>query len=299
MVYFARQKRQTRFYWAELGFMALGLLGLQPSLFTNLIKGSQSKASTLTDSFYPTQQGQSSRGYAYLPSPQQFESYSPAYAEFLANQGNGWQQQAVAPYPYASQQPYSAPQQFYAAAQPYAATQPYSTTLQAYTAQQQQPYTAAQSLYPQPDYSQPLRNPTNTAANSYSQQYGAAPSKYQQYGFQPAQPSHANASQNSTNYLAQANAGYSPAGYGASGAALPTAVSSNNWSASQPNLYGGVQNSGSSPYNALAPRLTQNQMFENGSNPNYYGSTSAQSFPNLSGSSSSFQRYRAPSPLYR
>jgi hypothetical protein len=321
MAYFARQKRQTRFYWAELGFMALGLLGLQPSLFTNLIKGSQSKSIALTDDSYPKQQGQSLRGYAYLPTHQQFESILPAYAEFPANQVNGWQQPAVASYPYASQQLYNLPQpypttqpyavtqpysttQHYAATQPYTATLPYtatqpypttqpnSTALQPYSALQQ-PYTGAQSLFPQPDYSQPLRNLTNTAANSYSQQYGTAPSKYHQNGFQPAQPSHANGSQNATSYLAQANAGYSPAGYGASG------VSSNNWSASQPVLYGGGQNSGSNPYNAFAPRLTQNQMFENGSNSNYYGSTSAQSFPNQSGSSSSFQRYRAPSPLYR
>ena len=45
MAYFARQKRQSRFYWAELGFLALGLLGLQPSLIINLIMGSQAKSS--------------------------------------------------------------------------------------------------------------------------------------------------------------------------------------------------------------------------------------------------------------
>jgi len=52
MASFVRQKRQTRFYWAELGFMALGLLGLQPSLFTNFLLGTQSKPSSAIDTNY-------------------------------------------------------------------------------------------------------------------------------------------------------------------------------------------------------------------------------------------------------
>jgi hypothetical protein len=40
---YLRQKRPVRTYWAELGFLVLGLLGLQPSLFTSLITGAQTK----------------------------------------------------------------------------------------------------------------------------------------------------------------------------------------------------------------------------------------------------------------
>ena len=52
MAHYSRQKRQSRFYWAELGFMALGLLGLQPGLFTHLIFGSPSRPSSYDDSHY-------------------------------------------------------------------------------------------------------------------------------------------------------------------------------------------------------------------------------------------------------
>ena len=52
MAHFARQKRQTRFYWAELGFIALGLLGLQPGLFTHLIFGPPARPSSYDDSHY-------------------------------------------------------------------------------------------------------------------------------------------------------------------------------------------------------------------------------------------------------
>ena len=52
MAHFSRQKRQSRFYWAELGFMALGLIGLQPGLFTHLIFGSPSRPTSYDDSHY-------------------------------------------------------------------------------------------------------------------------------------------------------------------------------------------------------------------------------------------------------
>ncbi len=289
MAYSARHKRQTRFYWAELGFMALGLFGLQPSLFTSLFKGSRSRTSSLADAAYATQPGQQSTlGYAYLPSQQQFASYLHAYPEFSPSQASAWQQQTGAQVaytpqqvsylnqPFATTQPYATNQPA-AVPQSYAATQAYNTTQQPYGGLQQ-PYSGSQSYYPQTDYSLQNRNSNSTAASTYSNLYGATPSKYQQLDFQPAQPSRANGSQNSTNYLAQANAGYGasgyrPEGYGLSGygpssPAIPTAVPFNNWSASQPNLYGGGQNSDSSAYNTFAP-------------------------------SSSLQRYRAPSPLYR
>jgi hypothetical protein len=52
MAYFARQKRQTKTYWAELGFMALGLFGLQPGLFTNLLSAPQPSLSELAGPIY-------------------------------------------------------------------------------------------------------------------------------------------------------------------------------------------------------------------------------------------------------
>jgi len=157
--------------------------------------------------------------------------------------------------------------------------------MQAYDAFQQ-PNTPL-SPYSQQSYSQPFL-PTNSATtNLLAQQFNtASPSYAQQHDFQPARPSFPNGSQNSTNYLAQA-------------------VSSNNWSTSQPNTYYSQPktnlNNALNPYNAIAPRLTQNQLFENGASSNYSGSNSAQNYLNQSnaGNSSSFQRYLAPSPLYR
>ena len=172
--------------------------------------------------------------------------------------------------------------------QPYIAMQPYKVT-QNYGALQQpnntslSPYLQhnyAQPSYSQNSYSQPFLPASNSGNSLLAQQFNtASPSYAQQHDFQPARPSYANAGQNPSNYLAQA-------------------VSSNNWSASQPMTYPtNVLNQ----YNAIAPRLTQNQLFENGASSNYNGSTSAQNYLNQSntGNSSSFQRYRAPSPLYR
>ena len=307
MAYFARQKRQSRFYWAELGFMALGLLGLQPSLFTNLLASAQSRTNSYAYAHYPTQQGQVSRGYENLPS-HQFAWYLPAYSTIPSNPSNGWQ--PVNPqYPYAQQQLYSAPPQQYVTTQPYSSAQPYSSS-QPYVATSpyaatyptianqpnggspaysafQQPNNTPLTPYLQNSYSQPFLTSNNGTSNFPTQQfYSASPSYAQHHDFQPARPSYPNGSQNSVNYLAQA-------------------ASSNNGSVSQPNTYYSQPqtnlNSASYPYNAIAPRLTQNQLFENGASSNYNGSTSAQNYLNQTnaGNSSSFQRYRAPSPLYR
>lgn len=303
MAYFAGQKRQSRFYWAELGFMALGLLGLQPSLLTNLIASAQSRTNSNSDPRYLTQQGQAMRGYENFPS-NQVASYLPAYTTVPPTPVFGWQQQVSPQQTNAQQLLYSAPQQLYNAPQQpystatqYSTTQPYSTS-QAYGAFQQ-PNHMPLTLYSQNSFSQPFLPTNNPTTNLLSQQFNSAPLSYaQQHDFQPARPSYSNGGQNSTNYLAQA-------------------VSSNNWSASQPNTYAGntntylpstgysqpktYQNNAMNPYNVIAPRLTQNQLFENGASSNYNGSTSAQNYLNQSnaGNSNSFQRYRAPSPLYR
>ncbi len=92
MAHFARQKRQSRFYWAELGFIALGLLGLQPGLFTYLIFGSPSRSSSFDDSYYQVfpnqalnqiQVSDNSRDWpqTYLASYQPVNAFPSSYAQ--------------------------------------------------------------------------------------------------------------------------------------------------------------------------------------------------------------------------
>ena len=56
MTYIPRQKRQARSYWAELGFLVMGLFALQPSLLTNLLPGPQNKhTQEMGSQYYPMQ----------------------------------------------------------------------------------------------------------------------------------------------------------------------------------------------------------------------------------------------------
>ncbi len=304
MAYFARQKRQSRFYWAELGFMALGLLGLQPSLFTNLLTGSASKLQAPAEAQYQTQLSQAMRGYEYMSAPQ-FASYSPFYPNVTNNPFYGKQTLASSLAPLTQQPFYNTPQPVYTMLQPYAAPtyfapthvapQTYNTAQSYYGAAQPNfanipPYSP--SNYSQQSYSQPFLPASNSSSNYFAQQplYNTPSSLYQQNEFQPAKPVYSNGSQNS-------------------------AVSSSNWTASQPSLYAGnsnsyapqvgnsrsYQNYATNLHDATAPRLTQNQMFANGVNANNYGPTSSQDYRNKPhlGGNSSFPSYRTPSPLYR
>ena len=291
MAYFARQKRQSKFYWAELGFMALGLLGLQPSLFTNLVLSSQTKSISYKEPYNQTgvyhpfagyQDGTSGQFASLLP-------VQPASSPF--NSAQGWMAQNSNSYLTSTSYTPSAYQQ------------PSNFA-------QQQPYT--QSLY--------VQQPTSTGVPGYAQQqnylpqsaYYQQPQQFSSSGYQSAP----NAWANQPAYLAQANTGYS----------TPSAADNNNWLGAQPNLYGNNNSNyqpttsypsnlypsnmsskaSAYPYNALAPRSAQQQTF--GNNTSYYNSgptnsaSSAQRYPYQSNAatSGSWQRYQAPgSPLYR
>ena len=291
MAYFARQKRQSKFYWAELGFMALGLLGLQPSLFTNLILGSQTKSSSYKEPYYQMAFYQPFDGYrdgvtgqfASLVPVQSVSSPFGTVQGWMAQNSNWY-----SPAPTYSQSAYHQPSN-------YAQQQPYT----------QQPYT-------QPLYAQ---QPSSAGVTGFASQQNYVPQSayYQQpQQFSPsAYQAAPNVWANQPAYLAQANTGYS----------TPSAAANNNWLGSQPNLYGNntsnyqpttgypsnlYPKASTYPYNALAPRSGQQQTF--GNNTSYYNAgatnnaSSAQSYPYQSNAatSGSWQRYQAPvSPLYR
>ena len=268
MAYFARQKRQSKFYWAELGFMALGLLGLQPSLFTNLVLSSQTKSISYKEPYYQAASYQPFDGYQVQPASSPF------------NSTQGWMAQNSNSYlPSTSYTP---------------------------SAYQQPSSFAQQQAYAQPSYTQSLyaQQPASTGVTGFAQQqnylpqsaYYQQPQQYSSSGYQAAP----NAWANQPAYLAQANTGYSTPSATANNNWLgsqPNLYGNNN-SSYQPtanypsNLYPSNTNSKASayPYNALAPRSAQQQTF--GNNTSYYNSG-----PTNSGS---WQRYQAPgSPLYR
>jgi len=158
MAYFARQKRQTKTYWAELGFMALGLFGLQPSLFTNLLSVPQPNLSAVSDPFYAAYQSRhQSKYFDYWNVP----SLTLASDLYGANAGS---------FP---QSPFLA--NSYSPAintlQPsfFAAQYPQSANVGQLSAYSQQP------LYAQAAYAPPYSAPT------YSQQYSIQPNLAQQY----------------------------------------------------------------------------------------------------------------------
>ena len=296
MAYFARQKRQSKFYWAELGFMALGLLGLQPSLFTNLILGSQTKSTSYKEPNYQSAIYQPFAGYPDGASGQFASLFPVQHAPSTFNSAQGWMAQNSNPYlplaiytPSAYHQPSNyAQQQLYA----------------------QQPY--AQQLYAQQPISAGMTGLAQHQNNLPQSAYYPQPQQYSPSAYQAASSAWAN----QPAHLAQANTGYS----------TPSASANNNWLGAQPNNYGNNSSNyqptanypsnsypsntsskaGAYPYNALAPRSAQQQPF--GNNTSYYNSlptnnaSTAQSYPYQSNAatSGSWQRYQAPgSPLFR
>ena len=336
MAYFARQKRQTKTYWAELGFMALGLFGLQPGLFTSLVTPSQAKISALADTYYASYQGRPSLAYSdYLSSP----SLAIASNLYGPSTGNWGQSQ---PYVASSFLPATSTQQpsFLSAQYPTASSlsQP-----GAYAPQSLYSQAAYNPSYLQTNYSQPFSNQPNlsqpypTGQNAYQstqfsynqpntqagygqQSYGQQtyPQSYpssqnlaSQHGYQQsAQPTYLqnqNTWQNSANYLAQAYPGYSST-------ASTSGLYANNSGSYQPNSayrtssYSGAR---ANPYGVYEPYTPQQSLFGNGTgstayNSNSYnqgsnyGSSSAQNYPYQTANTGGWQRYLAPgSPLYR
>ncbi|MEQ1826083.1 MAG: hypothetical protein ABL921_09055 [Pirellula sp.] len=155
MATYLRQKRQTRFYWAEIGFLVLGLLGLQPALFTSLFTGNQTKPVAGYD--------QIPSGLSY-PSLETYKEWAAAHLASLLthsqsqgpiNTGTGW-----APVPLNSA---------------YGAST--SPTASAYG----QPANYSTNLYgQQPVYGQPGYNQLGYSQPSYNHQYGQ-PNYAQQY----------------------------------------------------------------------------------------------------------------------
>ncbi len=338
MAYFARQKRQTKTYWAELGFMALGLFGLQPGLFTSLLTPSQAKYSADTDPYYSTYQNRPSSSYSdYWSSP----SLALAANLYGGNTG-GWPQSQ--PYVASTLLPVTSTLQPSFLTAQYAQT-PNLSQLGAY-AQQPLYSQAAYNPYSPPNYSQPYSNQSNlpqsfssgqnpyqttqfsynqptTQAGFNQQSYGlqsypqtypqsqnlASQLSYQQYQ-QPTQPTYQQNQgtwQNSASHVAQTYPGYSATSSG-------SGIYANNGGSYQSNsAYPASNYSGAptNPYSAYEPYSPQQSLFSSGigstaynSNSYYTGSnngtSSAQNYPYQTANSGGWQRYRAPgSPLYR
>lgn len=281
MAHFSRQKRQSRFYWAELGFMALGLLGLQPGLFTHLIFGSPSRPSSYDDSHYQ----------AFL---------NPALSQIQTlDHYRDWPQTYLASHHPA--------QSIYGTVGPnqgWAPLQPSTSSYLPSTSYSQSPYVTSQ--FPQPStYAQQQQQlfaqlPAFTGTSTIPQQQNYSPpsANYQQQlpyaqSMQPAAPT---GWQNQATYVAQSNSSYTQPSLAASGYP-PTA-------AYQPSSY---PNTFTSAYNGLATKATQQPLFDTSYNSNYNtgtakASSSALNYPYQpnTANTSTWQRYRAPTPpIYR
>ena len=285
MAHFARQKRQSRFYWAELGFMALGLLGLQPSLFINLIMGSQTKSNP----FLSTLSNQTSDVYRDLPATH-LASYYPAQPLLgLPSIAQGWPQ--YTPPSYGQNPTFGQPTYGQLTQSPF--SQPY-----------QQYNTSPQTLPTLGSYTPQHNYSTPSASNPHTPQYAQ---------YSPTSPfASSNGGQNQPAYFAQANTGYS----------WPGAANSDQWSASQANnhsnrignfqtgaIYADNSNSpsGSYPYNALTPRSSPQSLFDSGYGSNNYlagrantaSSLQTYGYPSSSAKPNAWQRYQPNSPMYR
>ena len=332
MAYFARQKRQTKTYWAELGFMALGLFGLQPGLFTSLLTPSQAKLPAIIDPYYAAQQGRPSLAYSdYMSSP----SLAIASNLYGPNTGSWVQSQ---PYTASSFLPATSVQQPSFMAAQYPATSNLSQ-LSAYIPQSLYSQAAYNPSYLQPNYSQPYSNqpnqsqPFSTGQNVYQStqfgynqpntQTGFSQQSYGQQTYpqsqnlafqnsyqQPAQttyPQNQNSWTNSGNYVAQGYPGYAATSSG-SGSYADNSGSYQPNSAYRSSSYSGAR---ANPYSAYEPYSQQQPLFGSGNgSPAYnansyytgsnYGSSSAQNHSYQTAGTGGWQRYLAPgSPLYR
>ncbi len=301
MAHFSRQKRQSRFYWAELGFLTLGLLGLQPSLFTNLLAGSQSKLAGSQSKLISYQPAFHNQEYPYYPvfdsyrdwTNTQLSSYMPAQPTIgPENQNQRWlASQTVT----SSLHPTSYPQTAYLAGQ-FAQPSTFAQSQQQLFAQQ-------------PGYAGTGLNPNYLGNAPQSTYYHP-----QQQSNQSMQQSVPNGWQNHAASLAATSSGYASNGY-----TNPNASAYGNLFSSQPTNYGSntgsyqpnaayqpYSNIGANSYGGLAPSLAQQPLFDSGYNPNYRTGTAmtgsaAQSYPfmpNTTGSGA-WRPYRPATSIYR
>ena len=69
---YKRRRKKPRFYWAEIGFLLLGLIGLRPSLITELLPTTSSRPTT---SLTPTSAAPTSYEFQGMPI-----GYAPPFA---------------------------------------------------------------------------------------------------------------------------------------------------------------------------------------------------------------------------
>ncbi len=233
MSYVPRQKRQARSYWAELGFLALGLFALQPNLLTGLFSGSQTSASNYAERLqypasqallYPNSQSWSANSMAAtypigFQSPNNMTSYSPMA--------------------------HSAP--------PYSTT-PYSTT----------PYNSAQQSWGTQSFTGSIAS--HNPSWNYQQPPNVASAWDTQQGHYPT-------AQTGNSYqqpyqFAQASSNTWDSGWpmssstGLSGQWPNTSQSNRGGSGNSSNLFAG---STSNPFNSLITKPSQSPLFGNGS----------------------------------
>jgi hypothetical protein len=311
MAIFGRQKRQARTYWAELGFMILGLLGLQPTLFMSLLQGTPEKVAN-----YAEQNG-------YSVSPQSLEAIRDWTTSHLtgllphSQQGpmstpNGWAPvpvQATGALPSTSYTPSG-----YLASQPMTQPYPMQNTYGTAAGYAQQPATYGQTAagygqpnYSQPNYSQPGYGQPNYGQSNYGQsnygQFGNAQAGYgqplnaaqnpnvqYQNGYQNSYPNsslptNSVPSSNQQPYYGGSSLNANPYGAPGPGGATNSYNSNNTWSRATPL----GSSTGVSGYGA--PSYSQSY------SPTNY---SASQFNGIQPNAGTWQRYQPPgSPLYR
>ncbi|HUP77382.1 MAG TPA: hypothetical protein VM260_02395 [Pirellula sp.] len=294
MAHFSRQKRQSRFYWAELGFLTLGLLGLQPSLFTNLLAGSQSKLSSFKPVFH-------NQEYPYYPAFDgywdwmniQQSSYMPTQSTIgPENQNQRWfPSQTVT----SALHPTSYPQSTFLAAQ-YA--QPSTYVLSQPQLFAQQPSFAGTGLIPHYLGNAPQSTNYHPQQHTTQSMQQAVPYGWQNHAASLAATSSGYANNGYTNSNAS--------GYGNLFSAQPTNYGSNTGSYQPSAAYQHSSHNGADSYGGLAPSLAQQPLFESGYNTNRrtgtaITGTAAQNYPYMPNSTSSgaWRPYRPATSIYR
>jgi hypothetical protein len=245
MAIYARQKRQTRFYWAEIGFMILGLLGLQPALFTSLLSSTPAKTTSYPETTYPSLHQPTLDSYKDLGVNYIANLWNQAQSQGLltaalpntgpVHTGTSWTPAPVnAAYLPSTSASSSWPPQY--------SNNPYGQWPNTGTAQPQsgmysppvaqQPYPPQYYAQPQSTYMAQSHAPTpypSSSANTYSGQAPAANWNLQHGG----QSTHPNQGYPSANYNSYPNATYQNNGYPNPPSAYPQSNYNTNLTAPQ------------------------------------------------------------------